>query len=87
MMEDTFGLRDIILKRVSIDLLRSQEAQNIEEKLELRDKIRQLELSLQRRECEVEELQEVVRLKDRYRESYQEAQHLHFELGRYRFPD
>jgi len=45
-----------------------------------------LELSLQRREREVEELQaEVVRLNDHYRESYQEAQDLLFELARIAF--
>jgi len=40
--------------------------------------VRQLELSLQHREREIEELQ-VVPLNDCYRESYQEAQDLHFE--------
>jgi len=42
-MEDASGLRDIILKRQPmIDSLRSR----VEEKLELRGKVRQLELDL-----------------------------------------
>ena len=45
-----------------------------------------MELSLQRREREVEELRaKVVQLNDRNRESYQEALDLCFELGRNRF--
>jgi len=56
-MKDVSGLHDIILERQSvIDSLRSQEAQNIEEKLELRVKVRRLELSIQRRKRRVEEL-------------------------------
>ena len=39
-MEDASGLRDIILERQStIDLLRSREGKNIEEKFELRRKV------------------------------------------------
>ena len=70
--EDASGLRGIILKRqLVIDSLRPWEMQNIEEKLELRGKVQQLELSLQRREHEVKELRaELVQLNDRYREAH-----------------
>ena len=45
-----------------------------------------MELNLQRREREVKDLQaEVVRLNDEYRESYQEARDLRFELSKSRF--
>jgi len=51
--EDASGLRDITLERHSvIDSLRSP----VKEKLELRGKVQQLELSLQCRECEVADL-------------------------------
>jgi len=65
-----------------IDSLRSQ----VEEKLELRAKVQQLEQSLQHRKREVADLQaKVVQLNDRYRESFQEVRDLHFELSRHRF--
>jgi len=66
-MEDASGLHGIIHERQSmIDSLRSR----VEEKLELRGKIPQLELDLQQCEREVVDLQaKVVQLNDRHRDS------------------
>jgi len=56
-MEDVSGLHDIILERqLVIDSLWSRKVQNIKEKFELREKVRQLELNSQHSECVAEDL-------------------------------